>query len=580
MRSGKIKLEHVLYSLALAVALLIRFLSLGTLPLTNYEAGFALQAFNLSKGLHPLIGPQPGYILLTTALFFMLGSGVFLARFWAALIGSLLVLAPSLFHQKIGRQAAILLAFFLALDPGLVAMSRQADGTLLAITFSIFSIGFFLKRKPIFMGISAGLALLGGTTIWPGLAGLVMAFFWTNYSRRNRKDQQKVLHSQENLAGQAEKVEPFSWMIVLAWAVGTIFFIGTLFFMIPQGLSAMAYSLVYYIKRWGLQTGISPLEMLASLVVYTPMGLILGLWGVVAGFIHKEQTDLFLARWLLLALLLAFFYPARQMGNLVWVMLPMWTLAARQVSRLIPARLYIWLPSLGQAVLVFILLVFGWMNLGWFTQSMPGSNEVSLRVAAIIGALILIILIAILVAWGWSMQAAGEGTLWGFALLTILYSLSATWNGAGLGRLPAAEMWRTGPYVMQGDQLMHTLGDVSEWHTGRRDSLDIFVVNPSEPAMQWLLRNWRHVRYLDILPSTEKPSLIITSTQQPPGLAAAYTGQGFTLGESPAWEVATPIDQLRWLLYREIGSEKTGIVLWVRTDLFPGAAQNPINPLP
>ncbi|MBE3144115.1 MAG: hypothetical protein IMZ61_09365 [Planctomycetes bacterium] len=580
MRSGKIKLEHGLYGLALMIALLIRFLSLGTLPLTNYEAGFALQAFNLSRGLHPLIGPQPGYILLTTALFFMLGSGVFLARFWAALVGSLLVLAPSLFHQKIGRQTAILLAFFLAFDPGLVAMSRQADGTLLAITFSIFTIGFFLKRKPIFMGISAGLALLGGTAIWPGIASLVIAFFWTTYSRRNRKDHQKGLSSQDILAGQAETVEPFSWMIALAWAVGTIFFIGTLFFTFPQGLSAMAYSLVYYIKGWGLPTGISPLEMLASLVVYTPIGLILGLWGVAAGLMHKDQTDLFLARWLLLALLLAFFYPARQMGDLVWIMLPMWALAARQVYRVISARLDNWFPSLGQAVLVFILLVFGWMNIGWFTQPVTGSNEVSLRLAAVIGALILILLIAILVAWGWSIQASGEGAFWGFTLFLLLYSLSATWNGAGMGRLPGAELWRTGSYVKQGDQLMRTLGDVSEWHSGRRDSLDLIVVNPSEPALQWLLRNWRHVRYLDTLPLNEKPSLIITSTQQPPSLAAAYTGQGFTMGESPAWEVATTIDLLRWLLYREIGSEKTGIVLWVRTDLFPGAAQNPINPLP
>ena len=580
MMYGKIKIEHVCYGLAFAIALFVRFLSLGTLPLTNYEATFAIQAFNLSKGLHPLIGPQPGYILLTTALFYLLGSGVFLARFWAAIVGSLLVLAPPLFQQKIGKQAAILLAFFLAIDPGLVAMSRLADGTMFAITFTLFSIGFYLKRKPVFMGISAGLALLGGTAIWPGLAGLVLAYLWTSFSRRKQNDSQAESTLSEPPAVQGDAVEPFSWKIGLAWAVGTIFFIGMLFFLIPQGISAMAYSLAYYIKGWGMPTGISPVEMLASLVIYSPLGLVFGLWGVVTGFIRKDKTDLFLARWLLIALLLALLYTARQMVDLAWVMLPIWTLAARQVKRLIPTDRTNWLPSAGQAVLVFILLVFSWMNLGWFTQSAPGSNEVSLRIAALIGSLILIILIAILVAWGWSIKAAIEGSLWGFTLMLGLYSLSATWNGAGMGRLPAAEVWRTGAFVTQADQLMRSMGDLSEWNTGRRDSLDTIVVNPSEPALQWLLRDWRHVRYMETLPSNEKPSLIITSTQQPPGLSSAYTGQGFTLGETPAWAIATPIDLLRWVLYREIVSEKTGAVLWVRTDLFPGAAKNPSPPLP
>jgi hypothetical protein len=580
MSFSKIKIEHVLYAVALAIAILVRFLSLSASPLTNHEAEFALQAFNISKGLHPLLGPQPGYILLTTALFYVLGSGVFLARFWAALAGSLIVLTPPLFQQKIGRQAAILLAFLLALDPGLVAMSRQADGTMIAVTFMLFAIGFYLKRKPVLTGISTGLAFLGGTSIWPGLAGLVLAYLWTAYSQRRQSNLQAESDSTETTTDQSEVVGPFSWKIGLAWAAGTIFFAGTMFFMVPQGLSAMAYSLAYYVKGWGLQTGITPVEMLASLVVYAPLALIFGIWGVVNGIIRKNRTDLFLARWLLIALLFALVYPARQVGDLVWVMLPLWTLAARQVSRLIPADGTNRLPSVGQAVLVFILLVFGCMNLGWFTQSSPGSNEVSLRVAAIIGALILIVLIAILVAWGWSIKAAIEGTVWGFTLLLVLYSLSATWNGAGMGRLPAAEIWRTGAYVTQADQLMRSMGDLSEYNTGRRDSLDTVVVSPSEPALQWLLRDWRHVRFMDTLPTNEKPSLIITSTQQPPGLSAAYTGQGFTMAESPAWEVATPIDLLRWLLYREIVSAKTGVVLWVRTDLFPGAVKSPAAPLP
>ena len=58
-------LEYGLYALAFGLALTIRLLRLGELPLGDDEARWALQALDLAKGLRPVMGPQPAYVVLT-----------------------------------------------------------------------------------------------------------------------------------------------------------------------------------------------------------------------------------------------------------------------------------------------------------------------------------------------------------------------------------------------------------------------------------------------------------------------------------------------------------------------------------
>ncbi len=69
-----------LYALAFGLALTLRLLRLDAWPLTDEEARWAMQAFELANGLRPDIGPQPGYVLLTSLAFFVLQAGEFTAR--------------------------------------------------------------------------------------------------------------------------------------------------------------------------------------------------------------------------------------------------------------------------------------------------------------------------------------------------------------------------------------------------------------------------------------------------------------------------------------------------------------------
>ncbi|MBT7323583.1 MAG: hypothetical protein HN855_00310, partial [Anaerolineae bacterium] len=93
--------QPILYFLAFLLALGLRFIQLGALPLTDTEATFALQALALARGSKPLLGAQPGYILLTSIPFYLFESTNFLARFFPALAGSLLVFSPYFFFSPL-----------------------------------------------------------------------------------------------------------------------------------------------------------------------------------------------------------------------------------------------------------------------------------------------------------------------------------------------------------------------------------------------------------------------------------------------------------------------------------------------
>src|SRR6266545_5710459 len=195
MNSFRLKNEGWLYWLAFLIALGFRIIQLGASPLTDSEATLALQALHIAQGKAPLLGPQPGYILLTSLLFAIIESTNFMARFFPALVGSALVFVPYFFREKIKPIPALILAFFFAIDPGLVALSRQANGTILAVTFLLFAWGMWRNQRAIPAGMFAGLALLSGPSLWAGLftLGLTWVFLRGMESKSTAVDEQKTV---------------------------------------------------------------------------------------------------------------------------------------------------------------------------------------------------------------------------------------------------------------------------------------------------------------------------------------------------------------------------------------------------
>ena len=569
MKSGKLSTEHFFYGLVIVLAVGLRFIGLGSTPLSDQEAGAALQAVSAFQPGHVVSGGQPGYVLLTAASFFLFGSSEFLARFWPAVLGTLLVLVPYLGRERLGQKAALVMAFALAIEPSLVAASRQADGRILAITGLAFAIVFLLRRNLFWAGIAAGFALLGGPTIWNAL--LAVALGWSAFRLT-------AAPPVEN-----PDIETITWRNFWFGLGGTVVFVGTLFGLLPSGLSSLANSLVLYFQGWTTTAAGPILPLLVAWVGLSPLAFIFGISRIVTGLREKDPTDIALS-WLWgFLIVLALLYPDRHPVDIAWAAVPFLALAARQAARLhFPAEIK--LPALGYAGLVVVLFVSLGINFSGLIGETPLFDE-TLRLGGMLGGVFLLVASFVLVIWGWSWKVASTGAVFGLTIFLLIYTMSTTWAGAGLGRHPDMELWVAGIYPKEQALTLKVLGDVSEWNTGRRNWLDLVVSGIDTPSLRWGLRNYANVDFIDQLPQGIQPGVVITPGTQGGnlGLASPYTGQALAWGQKVNWSLLSPKEWLRWVFYRGLPQQSglesaQDIILWLRSDLFPGASTTSAGP--
>jgi hypothetical protein len=550
--------QTALYLLAFVLALAVRFIKLGALPLTDIEARWALQALGVVKGAHPALGYQPAYVLLTSVFFFLYGDGTnFLARLVPALTGSALVFVPFLFRERLKPRPSLILAFMLALDPGLVALSRQAGSPILAVTFLLFAWGLWERKQNRWAGVLAGLALLSGPWLWSGLLALALAWMIRQGLERKSKTE----------AAPPARRERGEWLTGLWFAVGTIIIVGSLFFLSPNGLSAWLSALPEYLRGWTQSSGVSAGMMLFSLVAYQPLGLILVIPVIIRGWRQGSLRVMRLSLWMFVALVLALVYPAHQVGDLAWMLIPLWALAALELahsSNVLPEERG---EVLGVAALVVVILVFIWLDFLALAQG-PAPDQVTLRTWLMIGSFFLLVVSILLVAVGWSIRVARFGSVLGLVFVLGLYSFSALTGAAGLRVIPdAVEMWSPDSGLPQSDLLLTTVDQISDWSNHNINSQPVTIAGLNSPALEWLLRE-HTLSVVNVLDTTTSPPIVITTDKADPALASGYRGQSFVWRQAPLWGQAHLSDLINWTSFHQIPVNKETVIVWVRSDLF------------
>lgn len=550
----RFKYEILLYLLAFTLALGIRLLHLGSMPLTDAESTPALQALRISQNVDTPIDPQPFYILSTSVLFLLFGGGNnFLARLIPALMGSLLVLAPLLFDDRLRPRPSLLLAFFLALDPGLVAISRQASSTILAIALTVFTAGFINKKNFPLAAILAALTLLTGTPIWLGLLGIGITF----------AIYQLFIHRTEKLS--PFKIQPS----ILLFFFATFILAGTLFFTTPEGLGAAFSSIPSFINSWTNPSDITQGILTFSLLVYQPFAILLTVLALIRGWMKGSQRIIFLSIWLIVSLLLVIFLPSRQIADLAWTLIPLNALASLELIRhfsIFPEERR---EVIGVAFLTVFIWVFAWLGLSGMNWTPADSPTYRLRVAMLIGSLFMLVLSLVLVAAGWSIRTARLGGVWGMAIGLGLLGLSGMFGSAGMRGLNSPELWWLPGVPVQADLVRDTVNQVSDLGIGNKNAGSVVVVGMKSPAIEWALRG-HPVQMVDELDPSASPDFIITPFDMNLNLASAYRGQDFLWRQTPLWKADMPGGWLRWVTLREMPPSSEVIILWARDDLFFG----------
>lgn len=377
----RLTLETGLYLLAGALALTLRLLYLGVAPLGDVESGWALSALKaIGQGSAPgaAFGTQPGYTFLTAATFWLLGATDFTARLWPGLAGASLALLPLLFRSQLGRRAALVLAFALACDPGLVVVSRQAGGPMLALAAVLWTLGFWHTHRPSAAGAAAGLALLSGPEAWFGLACIGLTSLGLRLINRylpgfmpdptsSGREPEAVLESgairEESLpedkldvsstAGPSvDKINrslsallPTDWRIALGSCILVILLLGTFLLRRPEGLAAAFSGLTGFISSWNGGTNSSAGLAIFALLSFQPFAILFAVVGLVRWIVRRfrpavqPDEDMY-QPWLwfaiIISLLLTLLYPGRQISTLIWTIAPLWASAALGLAPYLP----------------------------------------------------------------------------------------------------------------------------------------------------------------------------------------------------------------------------------------------------
>jgi hypothetical protein len=414
-------------------------------------------------------------------------------------------------------------------------------------------------------GLCAGLALLSGPSVWFGLLGLALTWALTSVFGRRIPAQ-----AEENPISEKTEAEPapIRWEDLrgaLAWGFGTLLVAGSLFILSPKGLSAFVMSFVESLRGWWTLSDVSLWRPLLALPAYEILPLGFGIAGAVRG-IHKRDADsIRLGIWALVALVLALIYPGKQTSDLTWALLPLWALAAIELSHHFDFEGRNRWELAGVVTLVVTLLVFGWLDLAGVTTMDLGMEQTRMRLYVLIAVVLLIGLSLVLVGAGWSANVARLGGVWGGVLALTAFTLAMSTGAAGVREPLTVELWQPEPRTGRVEVLLKVANQVSDLNTGYIGQLPLTVLGVDSPALHWLFRDWQ-VQDVSALAPDATPEMVISSIDQL-NLAADYRGEALPLNEVADWAHATPSDWLKWFVYRQMPILREEIILWVRTDL-------------
>lgn len=543
-------LEPLLFAAILIFAAILRFAGLGAVPFNEYEASQAMSALDLARSGAATLGDQPGYVLLAGALFWLLGAGEWVARFVPAMFGLALVALPWFWRDRLGERVALVLAFLLAVDPGMVALSHMAAGHMLAVSAILIAITAWRAKQAVLAGVFTALAVASSPTIWYGLgaAGLV----WLAVRPTFRK-------------AKSDSWRPAVIAFVAALLVG-----GTLVFTQLQGLAAPANTLAAFLFGTPAVPAAGIGELAFALLGYGFPILIFGILGAIRAWRSNDEMGRLFSYFTLFALALLAINPNRQVADLAWVLLPLAVLSATFIA------CYLHLPeeepsaAYGEALLMLLLAAFLGFSLaraageGYVAYFEPGpllptfspSGVVAVAVAAL-GALV-----TVLVGLGWSVRSAAQGLIWAIALVFALFSISASTRYTRVDLNAANELWAPGPAAGDLHLMEDTLQDLSFWDQGQMAAVPVDIREESA-ALRWALRDY------DTKVSGISDVAITMATEQAATEFAAYRGQSFALSVSRAWQ-GWPGNFFGWLFFRQAPTQAQSIILWVNAGLFPG----------
>ncbi|MHB8806726.1 MAG: hypothetical protein ACYC59_04010 [Anaerolineaceae bacterium] len=561
----KLTVTHLIYAIILIVAIALRLVNLNGVSLANNEAQHALCA--LDEHRQGCEGMSSLYLFSTNTIFTFFGANNFSARVIPALLGSLIVLIPSMLESIIERKNGIVLAICLALDPILIQTSRAADSTIIGIVFILFLGTFLLKRNWMAALVVFAFGLLSGTSFWIGLIILGMAYGVTwLLTRKNEKEE---LHRNNPMDALKNQIKNKNYLLILflLW-VG----ISTRMLTDLGGLLSPLKSLVAIFPSDAtlmVKTTLPTDVRLIAFLFYSFYAVIFSF----SAFFHAEQNqnrrNLFFLIWILLGMVV-YLVPQFPLYEAAWICIPMWVLAASRMvqigSTALQEKKAIRIPILvGIAILVFLSLQV--IRLHYLLSV---GLDLSKNLALLIAPLVLCILFILLYGYGWSKTHALQ-------VVSVLFLLCGTFalvrnanRSANITDTIEYELIREGSYLKNTDILIEEIENYRIKNEILSEDMDIALSsNDQTESMEWALRDYS----VDVVSElSEKDSsgyevLILNSDSTQ--TFSEHESQNLVLSSKLAWVQEDfsgflPDEILEWLIYRTGTLQLENYTVWFK----------------
>ncbi len=132
---------------------------------------------------------------------------------------------------------------------------------------------------------------------------------------------------------------------------------------------------------------------------------------------------------------------------------------------------------------------------------------------------------------------------------------------------------RINRFCLPNSFLLQTVDQITRHAPAEGTGYDLVVTGIRSPALEWALRDFSKVKFTSQYPTGSTPSFIISGDQPDLSFGVPYRGQEFILSRNVGWSELSPQEWLRWVGFRVVPDEVIHIekiILWAKTDLFPG----------
>ena len=545
----------VWFLLAFLVGLGLRLWRLSDMRFTLAEAQIAQGAWQMAMGDASGLPGNMSYAGLSAFLFFLFEPSYLFARLLPVLLGSSLILVPWFWRDVLGKQAALVLAFGMAIDPLLLSFSRQIVTPIFVLAGLAWAVTALKNKRPALAGSMLSLAFLGGYTFWVvALVGVVVFLVW-------RK------HGQFEFPSNSYKAKTFLKPFLTSFFV-SLMLVGSAFLLCSEGVGGIGAGLVELGQLFGRKYEIALYQPIMVALAYSILPLVFAVWALIDDLRnHQPLKNLpFLIGWAL-SVLLSILLGRRDLGMLVFAAVFAWLAAAGRIAHILEQGSERREVVLAVTLFQIVILAYIQMVSGRLVSSAVNSQDFQFALFAVLAGVLLLVISTVLVGMGWSRQVGGQALQNSLLILLIFLTVGLSLRSIRSQQESTTLSLLAGPIVLPNNDIEEAVAEIDR--EGRADKTEIsYDLGNLEQEFAWFFRqqvNWKSAK------TDVQADLMLSENETDFSAADAYRGRNIVLFRNIDTNVVKPVDFLKTLLGEPLPSVSQNGILWVRLNLFTGA---------